>query len=69
MDLCGYFSDPGIFLLPAQIKKGILEAEKLHEMKWHENAPVFIVKNIYLLIVLLGITEQGQNAISENIMQ
>ena len=41
MDLCGYFSDPGIFLLPAQIKKGILEAEKLHEMKWHENAPVF----------------------------
>ena len=38
-------------------------------MKWHENAPVFIVKNIYLLIVLLGITEQGQNAISENIMQ
>lgn len=38
-------------------------------MKWHENALFFIVKNIYLLIVLLGITEQGQNAISENIMQ
>ena len=28
MDLCGYFPDPGIFLLPAQIKKGILKAEK-----------------------------------------
>ena len=41
MDLCGYFPDPGIFLLPAQIKKGILKAEKIHEMKWHENAPVF----------------------------